>query len=153
VSNLNSFNLLNMYLEVDGRRLSGKRCEHFRQADMRHARSPPHLRFTPTRPPSATPAGRSAPAALHGMLDVSVVAKKDVNVTAASVMDAPDALREVQNFLQRNRPAARHTSLLTSAGPRAVRQAVPCAFQQLFVYERTGREPKVIHEMWTATCT
>ena len=39
VSNfLNSFNLLNMYLEVDGRRLSGKDVSNFRQElDLRHA--------------------------------------------------------------------------------------------------------------------
>ena len=39
VSNfLNSFNLLNMYLEVDGRRLSGRDATNFHQAlDMRHA--------------------------------------------------------------------------------------------------------------------
>ena len=94
VSNfLNSFNLLNMYLEVDGRRLSGKDVSNYRQAlDMRHAALTTTFDYGDKATISYTYyALRQLPFTV--LVDVSVTAKKDVSITAASVMDAPDALR------------------------------------------------------------
>ena len=61
VSNfLNSFNLLNMYLEVDGHRLNAQDASNFRQVlDMQRAAFTP-LSTTRTRPPSATRTTRCA---------------------------------------------------------------------------------------------
>ncbi len=33
-----------------------------------------------------------------GMIDVTITPKKDIEITAASVMEAPDALKDVQNY-------------------------------------------------------
>jgi hypothetical protein len=48
------------------------------------------------------------------LMDVAVTAKKAINITAASVMEAPDALKEVQNYYNEiDRPHVT-ISLLTS---------------------------------------
>jgi hypothetical protein len=31
-------------------------------------------------------------------MDISITAKKDIDITGASVMEAPDALKDVQNY-------------------------------------------------------
>ena len=90
VSNfLNSFNLLNMYLEVDGRRLAGKDASNFRQElDMRHASLSTTFDYADKATITYTYyALRQLPFTV--LLDVSIVAKKDVSITAASVMDEP----------------------------------------------------------------
>ena len=47
-------------------------------------------------------------------MDVTITAKKDITITAASVMEAPDALKDVQNYYNEiDRPHV-VISLLTS---------------------------------------
>ncbi|MFX8685164.1 hypothetical protein ABTM63_20605, partial [Acinetobacter baumannii] len=49
------------------------------------------------------------------LMDVTVTAKKDISMGAASVMEAPDALKEVQNYYNEiDRPHV-VISLLTSS--------------------------------------
>ena len=149
VSNfLNSFNLLNMYLEVDGKRLTGKDVTNFhQQLDMRHA----SLTTTFDYADKATIiytyyALRQLP--FTGLIDVAIQAKKDVALTAASVMDAPDALRDVQNYYNEiDRPHAT-LSLLTSSAKSATGKLQLCASTSFLFNEPHGQEPRVIHEMW-----
>jgi len=149
VSNfLNSFNLLNMYLEVDGRRLAGRDVSNFRQAlDMRHASLTTTFDYGDKATISYTCyALRQLPFTV--LLDVSVQAKKDVALTAASVMDAPDALREVQNYYNEiDRPHAT-VSLLTSSAKSSTGKLQLCASNTFLFNEEHGSEPRVIHEMW-----
>ena len=149
VSNfLNSFNLLNMYLEVDGRRLSGRDATNFHQAlDMRHAALTTTFDYADKATISYTYyALRQLPFTV--LLDVSIMAKKDVNITAASVMDAPDALREVQNYYNEiDRPHAT-LSLLTSSAKSSTGKLQLCASTSFLFSEAHGQEPRVIHEMW-----
>ena len=149
VSNfLNSFNLLNMYLEVDGRRLAGKDVSNYHQAlDMRHAALTTTFDYADKATISYTYyALRQLPFTV--LVDVTVAAKKDVNITAASVMDAPDALREVQNFYNEiDRPHVT-LSLLTSTAKSSTGKLQLCASNSFLFGEPHGQEPKVIHEMW-----
>ena len=149
VSNfLNSFNLLNMYLEVDGRRLSGRDATNFRQVlDMRHAALTTTFDYADKATISYTYyALRQLPFTV--LLDVSIMAKKEVNITAASVMDAPDALREVQNYYNEiDRPHAT-LSLLTSSAKSSTGKLQLCASTSFLFSEEHGQEPRVIHEMW-----
>lgn len=149
VSNfLNSFNLLNMYLEVDGRRLGAQDASNFRQElDMRRAA------FTTTFDYQDKATIRYTYYALRHLpftvlLDVSITAKKDLALTAASVMETPDALREAQNYYNEiDRPHVT-LSLLTSSAKSPTGKLLLCASNSFLFGEAHGQEPRVIHEMW-----
>ncbi|GGG36041.1 hypothetical protein GCM10011378_10430 [Hymenobacter glacieicola] len=149
VSNfLNSFNLLNMYLEVDGHRLGAQDARNFhQQLDMQRAALTTTFDYADKATISYTTyALRHLPYTV--LLDVSIRARKDVALTAASVMEAPDALREVQNYYNEiDRP---HTtlSLLTSSAKSPTGKLLLCASTSFLFEEPHGQEPRIIHEMW-----
>ncbi|AMR29748.1 glycosyl hydrolase family 65 [Hymenobacter psoromatis] len=149
VSNfLNSFNLLDMYLEVDGHRLNAQDASNFRQElDMRRAAFTTTFDYQDKATISYTYyALRQLPFSV--LLDVRIVAKKDVALTAASVMDAPDALRDVQNYYNEiDRPHAT-LSLLTSSAKSPTGKLLLCASTSFLFEEPHGQEPRIIHEMW-----
>ncbi|WP_230471246.1 glycoside hydrolase family 65 protein [Hymenobacter jejuensis] len=149
VSNfLNSFNLLNMYLEVDGHRLDAKDARNFRQQlDMQRASLTTTFDYADKATIRYTYyALRHLPFTV--LLDVSITAKKDVSLTAASVMEAPDALRDVQNYYNEiDRPHAT-LSLLTSSAKSPTGKLLLCASTSFLFEEPHGQEPRIIHEMW-----
>ncbi|SHJ28042.1 Trehalose and maltose hydrolase (possible phosphorylase) [Hymenobacter daecheongensis DSM 21074] len=149
VSNfLNSFNLLNMYLEVDGRRLSGKDATNFQQElDMQRASLTTTFDYQDRATIRYTYyALRHLPFTV--LLDVSITAKKDLNLGAASIMETPDALREAQNYYNEiDRPHVT-LSLLSSVAQSPTGKMQLCASNTFLFEEGHGQEPKVIHEMW-----
>ncbi len=99
VSNfLRSFNLLNMYLEIDGKRVDAKGTTNFQQQlDMKHAAFTSSFNFGDKASVKNTYYSlRHLPFTV--LMDVSITAKKDITITGASIMEAPDALRDVQNY-------------------------------------------------------
>ena len=81
-------------------------------------------------------------------MDISITAKKQINITAASVMEAPDALKDVQNYYNEiDRPHAT-ISLLTSTAKSPTGKLQLCASNTFLFDEAHGQEPRVIHEMW-----
>ncbi|RFZ90613.1 glycoside hydrolase family 65 protein [Mucilaginibacter conchicola] len=149
VSNfLNSFNLLNMYLEVDGKRLDGKMVSNYRQElDMQHAAMTTTFDYGDKATIKYTYYSlRQLPFTV--LTDVSITAKKAINITAASVMEAPDALKEVQNYYNEiDRPHVT-ISLLTSTAKSPTGKLQLCASTSFLFNEEHGKEPRVIHEMW-----
>jgi len=149
VSNfLNSFNLLNMYLEIDGKRLDAKNIQNMRQdLDMQHASFTTTLDYGDKASIKYTYyALRHLPYTI--LMDVTVQAKKDISITAASVMEAPDALRDVQNYFNEiDRPHA-SISLLTSTAKSPTGKLQLCASTNFLFKEGHKQEPKIIHEMW-----
>ncbi len=149
VSNfLNSFNLLNMYLEVDGHRLGAQDARNFRQElDMQRAALTTTFDYGDKATIRYTYyALRHLPFTV--LLDVAITARKDVALTAASVMDAPDALRDVQNYYNEiDRPHVT-LSLLTSSARSPTGKLLLCASNSFLFSEPHGQEPRVIHEMW-----
>ena len=149
VSNfLRSFNLLNMYLEIDGKRLDPKSVSNFKQQlDMHHAAFTTAFDYADKASIQYTYyALRHLPFTV--LMNVTITAKKDINITAASVMEAPDALRDVENYYNEiDRP---HTtiSLLTSTAKSPTGKLLMCASNTFLFDEPHGSEPKVIHEMW-----
>jgi protein-glucosylgalactosylhydroxylysine glucosidase len=149
VSNfLNSFNLLNMYLEINGRRIDVKNISNFKQElDMQHAA------FTTTFDCGDEASVKYTYYSLRQLpftvlMDVSIAAKKPVNITVASVMEAPDALKEVQNYYNEiDRPHVT-ISLLTSTAKSPTGKLQLCASNTFLFNETHGQEPRVIHEMW-----
>ncbi|QNE40735.1 glycoside hydrolase family 65 protein [Hymenobacter sp. NBH84] len=149
VSNfLNGFNLLNMYLEIDGRRLGPADARNFRQQlDMRGASLTTTFDYGDKATISYTyRALRHLPYCV--LMDVTITAKKDLALTAASVMEAPDALRDVQNYYNEiDRPHVT-ISLLTSTARSPTGKLQLCASTSFLFSEPHGQEPRVIHEMW-----
>ncbi len=149
VSNfLRSFNLLNMYLEIDGKRLDASSVTNFKQQlDMHHASFTTSFDYGDEASVTYTYyALRHLPFTV--LMNISITAKKDINITAASVMEAPDALRDVENYYNEiDRPQAT-ISLLTSQAKSPTGKLLMCASNTFLFDEPHGNEPKVIHEMW-----
>ena len=149
VSNfLRSFNLLNMYLEIDGRRIDGKSASNMQQElDMKKASFTTTFDFSDKASVSYTYYSlRHLPYTV--LMDVTVTAKKDFTMTGASVMEAPDALKDVQNYYNEiDRPHV-VISLLTSSAKSPTGKLLMCASNTFLFSAQHGSEPRVIHEMW-----
>ena len=149
VSNfLRSFNFLNMYLEVDGKRLGAADVSNMQQQlDMRHAAFSSSFDYA-----NAATVSYSYYALRHlpycGMIDITIVPKKDIEITAASVMEAPDALKDVQNYYNEiDRPHVT-ISLLSSTAKSPTGKLLFASSTSFLFNESHGSEPRIIHEMW-----
>ena len=115
VSNfLKSFNLVNMNLDVDGHRIGSGDARNMRQVlDMKHANLTTTFDYLDKAIVSYTYyALRNLPYTV--LVDVTIMAKKDIEIIPASVMEAPDALKDVQNYYNEiDRPHVK-LSLLSS---------------------------------------
>jgi trehalose/maltose hydrolase-like predicted phosphorylase len=149
VSNfLRSFNLLNMNLEVDGRRMERGTATNMRQTlDMRAASFTTSFDHADKAAISYTYYSlRHLPFTV--LMDVTITPKKDITITGSSVMEAPDALRDVQNYYNEiDRPHV-VISLLTSSAKSPTGKLLMCASNTFLFSEHHGEEPRVIHEMW-----
>ena len=149
VSNfLRSFNLLNSYLEIDGKRIDKNNITNMQQElDMQHASFTTSFQMADKAEVSyAYYSLRHLPFTV--LMDIEIKATKDISITAASVMEAPDALKDVQNYYNEiDRP---HTtiSLLTSSAKSPTGKLLMCASNTFMFTEAHGNEPRIIHEMW-----
>lgn len=143
-----SFNLLNMRFEVDGRGIdAGSISGMVQEMDMRNAAFT--TRFTVGDKAEISYsyyALRHLPYSV--LMDITVKAKKDISMNAASVMEAPDLLKDVQNYYNEiDRPHV-VMSLLTSTAKSPTGKMLMCASNSFLFEESHGQEPRVIHEMW-----
>jgi trehalose/maltose hydrolase-like predicted phosphorylase len=149
VSNfLRSFNLLNMQLDIDGKRVGAANVQNMKQElDMKHAGFTTSFDYGNDAVISYTYYSlRQLPFSV--LMDVSVTAKKDITIQSASVMEAPDALKDVQNYYNEiDRPHV-VISLLTSSAKSPTGKLLMCASNTFLFSEPHGSEPRVIHEMW-----
>lgn len=149
VSNfLRSFNLLNMRLEVDGRTIGAAEASGLRQElDMKKAAFTTSFDYGEKATITYTYYSlRHLPYTV--LMDVSITAKKDISIGGASVMEAPDALKDVQNYYNEiDRPHV-VISLLTSSAKSPTGKLLMCASNTFLFSEKHGEEPRVIHEMW-----
>lgn len=149
VSNfLKSFNLLNMFLDIDGKRIGNKDVANMQQElDMQKASFTTQFDYGDKSTVSYTYYSlRHLPYTV--LMDISITAKKDISITGASVMEAPDALKDVQNYYNEiDRPHV-VISLLTSSAKSPTGKLLMCASNTFLFSEPHGQEPRVIHEMW-----
>lgn len=149
VSNfIRSFNLLNMRMEIDGRSISAADTKNFRQElNMRKASFSSSFTYGDKADVTYTYYSlRQLPYTV--LMDVSITAKKDITIGSASVMEAPDALKDVQNYYNEiDRPHV-VISLLTSSAKSPTGKLLLCASNTFLFSEPHGQEPRVIHEMW-----
>ncbi|MBB1285394.1 glycoside hydrolase family 65 protein [Flavisolibacter sp. BT320] len=149
VSNfIRSFNLLNMYLDIDGRRIAAGDVSNMKQTlDMRSASFTTTFDHADKASVSYTYYSlRHLPFTV--LMDVTITPKKDITIAGSSVMEAPDALRDVQNYYNEiDRPHV-VISLLTSSAKSPTGKLLMCASNTFLFSEHHGDEPRVIHEMW-----
>jgi len=149
VSNfLNSFNLVNMNLDIDGHRIGDGDATNMRQVlDMKHANFTTTFDYLDKATVSYTYyALRNLP--YNVLVDVTITAKKDIEIIPASVMEAPDALRDVQNYYnQIDRPHVK-ISLLSSVAKSPTGKLTLASATTFLFDESNGSEPELIHEMW-----
>lgn len=149
VSNfLRSFNLLNMRMEIDGRSIDGNGTSGMKQElNMKEASFTTSFEYGDKATVSYTYYSlRQLPYTV--LMDVTINARKDISIGAASVMEAPDALKDVQNFYNEiDRPHV-VISLLTSQAKSPTGKLLMCASNTFLFSEPHGSEPRVIHEMW-----
>jgi len=149
VSNfLRSFNLLNMYLDIDGRRVDGKGISNMKQElNMKIGSFTTSFDYGDKASVTYTYyALRHLPFTV--LMDINITARKDITLGGSSVMEAPDALKEVQNYYNEiDRPHV-VISLLTSTAKSPTGKLLMCASNTFLFGEAHGQEPRVIHEMW-----
>ncbi|WP_430901384.1 MULTISPECIES: glycoside hydrolase family 65 protein [unclassified Paraflavitalea] len=149
VSNfLRSFNLLNMRLEIDGRSIGINEAKNFKQElNMREASFTTSFEYSDKATVEYTYYSlRQLPFTV--LMDVSITPKKDISITGSSVMEAPDALKDVENYYNEiDRPHV-VISLLTSQAKSPTGKLLMCASNTFLFSEPHGSEPRVIHEMW-----
>ena len=150
VSNiLKTFNFVNCYLDIDGRRLeSSKQLSHFRQnLDMKKACLTTSFDYSDKASVSYTWYSlRQLP--FTALVDVTITAHKDIEIVPASVMEAPDMLKDVENYYNEiDRPHVT-ISLLTSTAKSPTGKLLMAASNSFLFDEPHGSEPRVIHEMW-----
>ncbi|HZV64578.1 MAG TPA: glycoside hydrolase family 65 protein [Telluria sp.] len=143
---LKGFNFMNMTLDVDGRRVDAKAIANLTQRlDMQRA-----LLVTEFDLPGKLHV-RHEIAALRqlpfsAIASVELHALADVEVTPASVIEAPDVLREVKNlYALIDRPHA-SIGLTTSVG-KSPSGKHTLAASTAFVFEG-GERPALVHEDW-----
>lgn len=143
-----SFNLLNMRFDIDGRGIDAGNITNFRQElDMKNASFTTTFDHLDKATVSYTYyALRHLPYTV--LMDITVTPKKDISMGAASVMAAPDLLKDVQNYYNEiDRPHV-VISLLTSSAKSPTGKMLMCASNSFIFGEEHGHEPRVIHEMW-----
>ncbi len=149
VSNfLKSFNLLNMNLDIDGKRINASAVSNMKQElDMKGASFTTTFDYGEKATVTYTYYSlRHLPFTV--LMDVTITAKKDISITVSSVMESPDALRDVQNYYNEiDRPHV-VISLLTSSAKSPTGKLLMCASNTFLFSEPHGKEPRVIHEMW-----
>src|SRR5437762_8605822 len=142
VSNfLRSFNLLNMYLDIDGKRVDAKSISNMKQElDMKRASFSTSFEFADKASVTYTYYSlRQLPFTV--LMDISITAKKDISIGGSSVMEAPDALKEVQNYYNEiDRPHVL-ISLLTSSARSPTGKLLMCASNTFLFSEPHGEEP------------
>ena len=149
VSNfLKGFNLVDMNLDIDGHRIATGDAKNMRQVlDMKHASLNATFDYLDKATVSYTYyALRNLP--YNVLVDVTITAKKDIEIIPASVMEAPDALRDVQNYYnQIDRPHVK-ISLLSSVAKSPTGKLTFGSCTTFLFDEPSGSEPELIHEMW-----
>ncbi len=145
-----SFNLLNAYLQFNGDDWDPSLVSNMhQQLDMQHASLTTTFDYGDVASVKYTYyALRQLPFCV--LMNVAVTAKKDVNMTAASVMQAPDALRDVQNYYNEVDGPHGTISLLTSTAKSPTGKLQLCASNAFIFSDSAKAQPRLMHEMLDA---
>lgn len=149
VSNiLKTFNHVNMNLDVDGKRIGWKEISNYQQSlDMKNAEL-----LTTFDALEAVSVSHRIMALRHlpftALTIVQIKAIKDVTISPASVIEAPDHLTDVHNLYSEIERPHILIPLLTSVGKSPSGKHTVAVSNGFIFSEPHGQEPKLIHEDW-----
>lgn len=146
VSNfLNGFNMLNMQLSINGNSVNSNNITQFKQVlDMKQGIQTSSFMFKDeAKVEYSYLAIRQLP--FSAMLDVTITPLKDITITAANILETPEAFRDSKNFY--NQINRKHVSiaLLTSSAYSPTGKLNICASSSFIFPEKRGEEPLIIH--------
>lgn len=147
VSNfLNGFNILNMNVDVDGERLSSANAKKIKQElDMKHASFKTTFDYEDKATITYTYYSlRHLPFTVF--MDVSVIAKKAINITSASIMESPEGMTDTQKYFTEIAPPHAKIPLLTSTAKSPTGKLLFAASTDFMFFEPNGKQPVVTHE-------
>lgn len=149
VSNiLKVFNIVNMHMDIDSERInSGNISNLTQELNMKEAILKTRFNFRDKATVEVDyMALRELP--YTALVRVTVQARKNILFEPASVLEAPDMLRDVQNYYNEiERPQALIPLLVSTAKSPTGRYTIAACNSFIFP-EKNGRQPHVIHEMW-----
>lgn len=146
VSNfINSINLLNLSFSVNGQNVSEKNIQRFNQElNMKKGSFNSSFDFGTKASVSYTYyALRHLPYSV--MLDVTVTAHEDLEISVAGIMESPDALREVQNYYSEINRSHVKAGLLSSTA-KSQTGKINIAASSTFIFEEPkASQPEMSH--------
>ena len=148
VSNfLNSFNLLNMSLQINGQDIEAGSISNFKQQlDMQHAAFTTTFDFSDLASVKYTYyALRQLPFTV--LMDISIIAKKKITISCSSTMQTPEDLRDVQNYFNEVDGSQGRISLLTSTAKSPTGKLQLCASTTFMFNEPAEQQPHMMHQM------
>ncbi len=149
VSNiLKTFNHVNMNLDIDRHRIGPSTIENYRQTlNMKEAAL--ETRFdVPGKASVKTTMMSLRHLPYTAMTIVEITAKKDIEITPMSVIEAPNHLNDVRNYYAEiDRPHVK-IPLMTSVGLSPSGRIKVAASNSFIFEEGHGHEPSLIHEDW-----
>ncbi len=122
------------FWDIDGRRIEDNNVANFQQAlNMKEAKFSASFDYDDKATVSYSYyALRHLPYTI--LMDVNITAKKDMTITGSSVMEAPDALRDVENYYNEiDRPHV-VISLLSSIAKSPTGKLLMCASNSFFIF-------------------
>lgn len=145
------FPLLNWRLDIDGERLGSHNVTGMTQSlNMRNAaftttltkRGKAKITYTYT-------ALQHLPYSV--MMHITIKAEKDIHITAASVLQAVDALQKVAHYYHIIERPHTTISVLSSTAHSPTRTLTVAASTSFIFPEKHGSEPRTTHETWDNT--
>lgn len=147
VSNiLKSFNHVNMIMDIDEKRITGKNITNYQQTlNMKTATLVTSFDYDGlVSIVHETRALRHLP--YSALVTIKVSAKKNISMTAANVIEAPPHLKDIKNtFSEIDRPHV-NIPLLTSEAASPSGKLTVAASSSFMFPESHGSEPNVVHE-------
>lgn len=148
VSNiLKGFNFANLQLDIDGTRINRNNISGFTQRlHMKEAVFESSFRFSDKADIKYSLRSlRNLP--FTGVIELEITAKEDIRIRPASVMEAPDHLRDIRNFFHMiDRPHVKIPLLTSVAESPSGKHTL--AASSSFIFEDHEHTPELIHEEW-----
>lgn len=147
VSNiLKGFNFAGVQLNIDGQQIDANNITNLRQElDMRHASFTNHFEV-PGKASVHYKVRSLRQLPFTTLMEIEINPVEDIDITAASLIEAPDILRDIRNFYSEiDRPHV-NIPLLTSVAKSPTGKHTLAASNSFIFEEEHG--PDIIHEDW-----
>ncbi|BEH00421.1 glycoside hydrolase family 65 protein [Bacteroides sedimenti] len=143
---LNSFNLLNMSLWIDGEAVDAKSVSNFKQQlDMQKAAFTTVFDYQDRASVSYTYYSlRQLPFCV--LMDVRITAQKDLTIDAANIIETTDALKSVNKYHDKINSPQGMIELLTSTAQSPTGKLLLCSSTNIMFAENDTQKPQLIYD-------